>query len=29
MFQGISEWWSPVPVVAESGEQVEKIQTGD
>jgi hydrophobe/amphiphile efflux-1 (HAE1) family protein len=29
VFQGISEWWSPVPAVAASGDQVEKIQTGD
>jgi multidrug efflux pump subunit AcrB len=29
VFQGISEWWSPVPAVVTSGEQAEKIQTGD
>jgi Cu/Ag efflux pump CusA len=29
VFQRISEWWSPIPAVAASGDQVEKIQTGD
>jgi len=29
VFQGISEWWSPVPAVAASGDKVEKIQAGD
>jgi multidrug efflux pump subunit AcrB len=29
VFQGISEWWSPVPAVAASGDQAEKIHTGD
>ena len=29
VFQSISEWWSPVPAVAASGDKVEKIQTGD
>jgi hypothetical protein len=29
MFQGISEWWQPVPAVAASEGQVEPIQTGD
>jgi hypothetical protein len=28
VFQGISEWWHPVPVVASEG-QVEQIHTGD
>ena len=29
VFQRLSEWWQPVPAVAASGDQVEKIQTGD
>jgi multidrug efflux pump subunit AcrB len=29
VFQGISEWLSPVPAVAASGDQAEKIHTGD
>jgi hydrophobe/amphiphile efflux-1 (HAE1) family protein len=29
VFQGISEWLSPVPAVAASGDKVEQIHTGD
>ena len=29
VFEGIEEWFRPVPAVAASGDKVEKIQTGD
>jgi multidrug efflux pump subunit AcrB len=29
VFQGISEWWQPVPAVAASGDKAEKMQTGN